>query len=86
MAKRNPLTAGELAALVDRADDLAHALKDAEERWPHGLEDRPFPEIEREGQTINRLAESALGLQRMLLFRVALEADARRLKAELLAR
>lgn len=87
MPKKTPLTAEHYGALINAADELAHQLRDAVDRWPFGVP--PFlPEGLEDchaSQTLNRLGEAALALQRMTLSSLALLALERRFTAEIRA-
>ena len=71
MPKKTNLTDAEFAALIAEADDFANALDMAAERWPFGMGPPP-PNLEDAAQTVNRVAENALRLQRAILGRIAL--------------
>lgn len=83
MAKRL-MTDAEFADIVEASDALAQQISAICERWPFGR-DAPPPDLEVAAQTVNRLAENALGLNRLIISRIALAATERELRAKLTA-
>jgi hypothetical protein len=89
MPKTRPLNPAEFAAYLERVGDLRDETHALERELSAALllsSESPIPYLEHAAQTLNGTIEALAGVQRMVLARVLLDADKRRLEVELKAR
>lgn len=74
MAKKSDISVDELTALINQADDLSARLDDIATRAAKAF--GVTPHFIQTAAAVNRLAENATGLNRVLLARLEMQADA----------